>query len=537
MARLTKLPCFLLLCLGSFALVSSGSRNYTDERALLSFKSKVSSGLSNLLTSWNGSSHFCSWPGVFCGRRHPDRVVALRMSSFNLSGVISSFLGNLSFLRRLDLHGNQLVGRVPWELGQLSRLQVLNLSINHLQGSIPVTLGGCNKLRILDLSNNQLQGKIPHEMGTLKSLIVLSLENNDLSGQIPQSLTGLQSIKYFSLHSNRLSGRMPSFWGNLTNLKILYLGSNMLLGTIPSSLGMLSSLTSLDLAHNNFSGLVPTSLWNISSLMEFSLQLNMLRGTIPANAFNYVPYLRRLYMDSNQFHGPIPSSISNASNLMLLSLSTNFFSGIVPKEIGRLKGLNWLQLSGNLLQATEPKDWEFLTALTNCSKLQILGFCDSKFEGVLPDTISNHSNSLTLLSLYNNRISGRIPKYIEYGAGNMVSIQGDIYSYGILVLETVTGKRPTDSRFRQGLSLREHVDLALQNRVTDAVDTRLSLDVENELHTRGDAPYKKKIDSIVSLLELGMSCTQELPSSRMPTEGIIKELLAIKDCLVGERRT
>jgi hypothetical protein len=106
------------------------------------------------------------------------------------------------------------------------------------------------------------------------------------------------------------------------------------------------------------------------------------------------------------------------------------------------------------------------------------------------------------------------------------------YSYGVLVLETVTGKRPTDSRFRQGLSIREYVDLALQKEVADAVDTRLSLDLENELHTGGDSSYKKKMDCVFSLLELGMSCTQELPSSRMPTGGIIKEMLAIKDSLL-----
>jgi receptor kinase-like protein len=120
----------------------------------------------------------------------------------------------------------------------------------------------------------------------------------------------------------------------------------------------------------------------------------------------------------------------------------------------------------------------------------------------------------------------------EYGAGNMASTQGDVYSYGVLVLETVTGKRPTDSRFRQGLSIREYVDLALQKEVADAVDTRLSLDLENELHTGGDSSYKKKMDCVFSLLELGMSCTQELPSSRMPTGGIIKEMLAIKDSLL-----
>lgn len=115
-----------------------------------------------------------------------------------------------------------------------------------------------------------------------------------------------------------------------------------------------------------------------------------------------------------------------------------------------------------------------------------------------------------------------------------MSTHGDIYSYGILILETVTGKRPTDSRFNQGSSLREYVDQALRSRVMDAVDTCLALDIENELQTMGDSSYKTKVDSIVFLLKLGMSCTQELPSSRIPTEGIIKELHAIKEMLLGK---
>jgi len=127
----------------------------------------------------------------------------------------------------------------------------------------------------------------------------------------------------------------------------------------------------------------------------------------------------------------------------------------------------------------------------------------------------------------------------EYGAGNMVSTYGDIYSYGILVLETITGRRPTESAFRQGLSLREHVDLALQDRIVDAVDKPLSLDLLNELRTVGETAYKRKTDCVISLLRLGMSCTRESPSSRTSTGDIIKELLTIKDSLlrVREHRT
>jgi len=119
----------------------------------------------------------------------------------------------------------------------------------------------------------------------------------------------------------------------------------------------------------------------------------------------------------------------------------------------------------------------------------------------------------------------------EYGAGNMASTHGDIYSYGILVLEMVTGKRPTDSNFT-GLSLREYVELGLQGRVLDVVDTHLSMRLENGFQTAGIFPPEAKIDSLISLLRLGVSCSHETPSSRMSTGEVIKELHDIKESLM-----
>ncbi|CAN6372472.1 unnamed protein product [Urochloa humidicola] len=117
----------------------------------------------------------------------------------------------------------------------------------------------------------------------------------------------------------------------------------------------------------------------------------------------------------------------------------------------------------------------------------------------------------------------------EYGAGNVVSTNGDIYSYGILVLEMVTGKRPTDNIFIQGMSLRQYAEMALQTGTMEVVDMGLSLSLKNDQDA--SASYNRKIEALISLLRLGLSCSDEMPTSRTPTGDIIKELVTIKSSI------
>uniref|UniRef100_A0A0E0IUH6 Serine-threonine/tyrosine-protein kinase catalytic domain-containing protein n=1 Tax=Oryza nivara TaxID=4536 RepID=A0A0E0IUH6_ORYNI len=127
------------------------------------------------------------------------------------------------------------------------------------------------------------------------------------------------------------------------------------------------------------------------------------------------------------------------------------------------------------------------------------------------------------------------PQEGNIGAGNTVSTQGDIYSYDILVLETVTGKRPSDKKFTQGLSLCESVRVGLHGKVMDIVDNKLCLGIDqHDPETTDDFSSKQKIDCLISLLRLGLSCSQEMPSSRLSTGEIIKELHAIKESLLLE---
>ncbi|KAK3154709.1 hypothetical protein QOZ80_2BG0194170 [Eleusine coracana subsp. coracana] len=538
-----------------------------DELALLSFKAALSDPAGSL-ASWNASNRLCStWRGVTCGS---GRVVALRLDSLGLVGPVSPFLGNLSFLTTLDLGNNRLVGHIPPQLGRLIRLQLLNLSANSLNGDIPSALGMCTGLATLLLSSNRLHGGIPGEVGALKNLIYLNLESNRLSGQIPASV------------------------GNLSSIQELRLANNTLSGAIPPSLGQLPNLSSFILYYNNLSGSIPETLWNISSLTRLNVYENDLTGEIPSDVFDRIPRLRSLFLSLNRFHGRIPSSISNASNLVTFQGAVKSFvaecdamknirhrnlvriitaCSSIDSKGGDFKAIvfeympngsleHWLhprasdQLAERKLNLPQRVDILFDVAYAldylHLHGLAPIVHCDLKPSNVLLDTnMVAHvgdfglarilSEGCTSFQMATNSAGfrgtiGYAPP--EYGAGNIVSTHGDMYSYGILVLEMLTGRRPTDNAFDSSLGLRNYVETALNNNVMDIIDMKLLTEVENNHHTtmRDPSSIITRVDSLISLLKLGLVCSVETPSSRMTTKEIIKELHVIKNALANREQ-
>jgi len=132
MATLHSMVTLLLLVLLLTARPASSSSfigryEYHDREALLALKEALTDS-SGLLSSWNSSSSdFCRWAGVTCSRQHPGRVVSLSLRQKNLGGSISPVIGNLTFLRSLDLFDNMLSGEIPRTISRLRRLRTILL--------------------------------------------------------------------------------------------------------------------------------------------------------------------------------------------------------------------------------------------------------------------------------------------------------------------------------------------------------------------------------------------------------------------------
>ena len=121
--------------------------------------------------------------------------------------------------------------------------------------------------------------------------------------------------------------------------------------------------------------MVPFYVYNISSLQIISLVENQLNGTLPASIGFTLPNLQIHVSGGNEFSGKIPISFCNASQLQSLDLSVNNFFGSVPNNLGNLPDLYRMDLSNNNLG----RGWDFLTSLTNCSKLEVVDLNTNQF--------------------------------------------------------------------------------------------------------------------------------------------------------------
>ncbi|KAL5553305.1 hypothetical protein UlMin_040706 [Ulmus minor] len=83
---------------------------------------------------WKGTDPCANWKGISCGGRD---ITVVNFQKMGLVGTISSNFSKLPALKKLLLSGNLLTGTIPNELTTLSQLQELDVSSNTLHGKVP----------------------------------------------------------------------------------------------------------------------------------------------------------------------------------------------------------------------------------------------------------------------------------------------------------------------------------------------------------------------------------------------------------------
>ncbi|KAH7440795.1 hypothetical protein KP509_03G010900 [Ceratopteris richardii] len=173
---------FIFMACPSVSLLTSKGVNF-EVQALMVIKQHLDDP-TNALGSWDANSvDPCSWYHVTCSVQ-TSLVTNLGLPNLRLSGTLPPEIGNLTNLQSLMLENNNISGQLPFEIGKLSKLVSLDLSNNHISGPLPQSLGQLKSLTYLRLNNNSFSGPFPAWLQNIHVLDYLDLSYNNISGQV-----------------------------------------------------------------------------------------------------------------------------------------------------------------------------------------------------------------------------------------------------------------------------------------------------------------------------------------------------------------
>ncbi|EOY17015.1 Leucine-rich repeat protein kinase family protein [Theobroma cacao] len=490
-------------------------------------------------------------------------ILKVDLSSNYLNGSLPLDIGNLKVLTYLNLSRNLFSSDIPITIGGLNGLQILSLSSNRLQGPIPQSLGDMFSLETLDLSNNNLSGIIPKSLERLSYLRYFNVAFNRLEGKIPNEGCFQNFTTKSFMHNYALCGspqlQVPpckTITHRLLKTTLMHI-LRYVLPIIASIMVILTFIIVLKKFQNRSTSL-PMNEGLTLEIRGRNLYNRLLQATDRFSEGNL--------LGSGSFGSVYKGTISNGRNVAIkvfnLQLEGAFKSFDVECEVMQnilhrnlvkvisfcscidFKALVLEFMPNGSLEKWLYSNHCFLDILQRinimidvASALEYLHLghrnpiihCDLKPSNVLLDRdmvahvgdfgiakmlgeVETMKQTMTLAT-----IGYMAP---EYGSAGIVSVKSDVYSYGILLMETFTRRKPTNEIFVGEMSMKHWVKESLSNGIIGVTDSSLLRNEENH--------FMVKANCIASIMGLALDCSAELPEERKDMKDVVCILKKIK---------
>ncbi|KAJ7948367.1 Receptor-like protein kinase [Quillaja saponaria] len=472
----------------------------------------------------------------------------------NISGHLPKSIVKLSQLGKLDLSDNELSGEIPSGIHACKKINELNLANNRMDGKIPNEVGSMPVLNYLDLSGNYFSGEIPLELQNLK-LNMLNLSNNQLYGDIPPLYANGNYRNSFVGNPGLcgdIHGLCPRFGGSKNTGNLWIFRSIFALAGIVFIIGVVWFYLKYQNIKKVKKGLA-MSKWKSFHKLGFSefeivkclSEDNVLGSGASGKVYKVVlsngeiVAVKKLWRASKKDDGCVGSEKDE------FDVEVETLGKIRHKNIVRLwcccnTGDNKLLVYeympngslGDLLHSNKGSllDWptRYKIAIDAAEGLSYLHHdCASPI--VHRDV---KSNNILLDGEYGAKVAdfgvAKVVNGVSQGAESMSVIAGscgyiapeyaytlrvneksDIYSFGVVILELVTGKPPIDP---------EYGEKDLVKWISTTLDQK---GIDHVIDSNLNSSYREEICKV---LRIGLLCTSALPINRPSMRRVVKML-------------